>query len=59
MAFLPVTSALKLFAEGKDGATLIEYALIVALMVLVVAVSVGSLGQAVLTMYTEIAGAPY
>lgn len=47
------------FVQDEQGATLVEYALIVGLLSLVVAVVVGGLGQATVALYERIGNAPF
>ncbi len=47
------------FVQDEQGATLVEYALIVGLLSLVVAVVVGGLGQMTVALYERIGNAPF
>ncbi|MFN3231532.1 MAG: Flp family type IVb pilin [Alphaproteobacteria bacterium] len=54
-----MSQILGMFAERDEGATMIEYALICALIAVVVASSVGSLGVAVKGMYDTVNTIPF
>lgn len=45
------------FHRGEEGATMVEYGLMVALIAVVVMVAVGPLGVAIAAMFTNLAGA--
>jgi len=54
-----VACFLRFFLNGNKGATMIEYALIVALVAILVATSVGSMGVSLQSLYGSIASAPF
>jgi Flp pilus assembly pilin Flp len=47
------------FWGSREGATMIEYALIIALITLVGAVSLGDLGQSTLGLYGKVQTIPF
>jgi len=48
--------AMRLLHSGEGGATAVEYGLLVALVAAVIVVSVGTLGQAVIAMFSSVPG---
>ncbi|OAN98140.1 hypothetical protein A8B74_00555 [Sulfitobacter geojensis] len=51
-----MTKALRTFAKDEDGATAIEYALMVALVGAVIIVGVTSLGESSRDKFTDVSG---
>ncbi len=51
-----MTSFAKRFARNDDGATMVEYGIMVALIAVVCFAAVQTLGQNINTMFTTIAG---
>jgi pilus assembly protein Flp/PilA len=44
------------FFKDEEGASMVEYALLVALIAVVVALAVGPLGRAIATLFNNVAG---